>query len=163
MRFSSGSAANCALLRFAAVLPALFALAVAGCESNALSGAKLYPVKGKVLLPDGKPLQSGQVVFVGSKSMVTSSANIESDGGFAMKSSSNQGLPEGEYKIRIELGSTGTLKSKGSPPPVSGQFFDEDTSGLTATVTSDEAKNSFEFKLTPTKSETAAGERRGGK
>ena len=77
------------------------AVALGGCgEPNALSGAKLYPVKGKVLLEDGKPLTSGQVVFVGSKSMITSPATIASDGTFTFKAASGDGLPEGDYKIR---------------------------------------------------------------
>ena len=42
-------------------------------------------------------------------------------------------------------------KSKSQALPFADQFLDEDTSGLTATVTSDEAKNNFELKLIPTK------------
>ncbi len=102
MTCTSGWAARSGLIRVAWVMAAGLALAVGGCgEPNPLSGAKLYPVKGKVLLPDGKPLSSGQVVFVGSKMMVTSPATIESDGSFTFKSASGDGLPEGDYKVRI--------------------------------------------------------------
>ena len=51
-------------------------------------------------------------------------------------------------------------KSKGGLP-FDKQFLDEDASKLTATVTSDEAKNNFEFTLKPTKSESGAGGRQG--
>jgi hypothetical protein len=156
-----GRAAKIAVHRFAFVMTASLALAVGGCgERNELSTAKLYPVKGKVLLPDGKPLSSGHVVFVGTKSTVTSTATIESDGSFTFKGSSGDGLPEGEYKIKIEAGSGADGKSKSSLP-FANQFLDEDASGLTRTVTSDEANNNFELKLTPTKSESGGGEGRG--
>ena len=138
----------------------VLAVAVSGCESNALSHAKFYPVNGKVLLPDGKPLTSGHVVFVGTESTITSMATIESDGSFVFKGAAGDGLPLGAYKIRIEGGSGG--KSKAAYP-FAEQFLDEDASGLTATVTDDEAKNSFELKLNPTKSATGVGDRRGSR
>ncbi len=130
----------------------------AGCgEHNPLSGMTLYPVKGKVLLADGKPLTSGQVIFVATKSTITSTANIESDGGFSFKAPSGDGLPEGEYKVRIAAGSSGPLvKGVGGAPkaklPFDTMFLDEDSSGLTTTVTSDENKNNFELKLVPSNS-----------
>jgi len=144
------------LLRLEACgLMLLSLISCVGCgEGNSLSGQTLYPVKGKVLLPDGKPLTSGQVIFVATKSTITSAANIESDGGFALKGASGDGLPEGEYKIRIEAGSSATAV-KGSRGVVQGklrfdaQFLDEDASGLTATVTTEESKNNFELKLVP--------------
>jgi hypothetical protein len=139
------------------------AASAAGCEKDPLAGAKLYSVKGKVLLPDGKPLSAGSVVFVGSKSGITSSASIGSDGAFEIKAGSGAGLPDGDYKVRIEGGS-GTDSKRGAKSktgiPFDNQFLDEDASGLTATVTSDETKNDFEFKLIPKKSESGAGDRR---
>ncbi len=126
-----------------------------GCgESNPLGGQTFYPVKGKVLLADGKPLTSGQVIFVATKSTITSTANIESDGGFTFKAAAGDGLPAGEYKVRIEAGSSGpAVKGAGGAPkaklPFDGKFTDEDLSGLTANVTADESKNNFEFKLVP--------------
>jgi hypothetical protein len=86
------------------LLSALVVVGLAGCgERNPLSGLKIYPVKGKVTLPDGKALASGKVVFVATKSSITSSANLESDGSFTFKGGANgDGLPEGEYKVRLE-------------------------------------------------------------
>jgi hypothetical protein len=145
-------------LRLAACcLLGLIVIGVAGCESNPLSGVKLYPVKGKVLLANGKPLSAGQVVFVATKSTITSTANIESDGTFTFKGPSGDGLPEGEYKIRIDAGSSSQVNkgSRGAPEgklPFDSVFLDEDSSGLTCTVTSDETKNNFEFTLKPSAS-----------
>src|SRR6516164_7075574 len=111
-----------------------------GCEVNPLGGAKIYPVKGKVLLPDRKPLTSGQVVFVAAKSAITWTANIDSNGGFVIKGSLGEGLPEGDYRIRIEAG-TPTTAARGSAErsklnlPFPSKYLDEDTSELTVTVT----------------------------
>ena len=103
--------------------------------------AKAYPVKGKVVLPDGKPLTSGNVVFVATKSTVSSLAKIENDGSFTLN-----GLPEGKY-VCLEVGESSHAK-KGSPP-FPAKYLDEDGSDLAATVKSDETSNRFELKLTP--------------
>jgi hypothetical protein len=130
-----------------------------GCsESNSLSGAKLYPVKGKVILENGKPLTSGHITFVASKSTITSTADIGSDGVFSVK---GDGLPEGEYRVRVE---TSAAKRSGrtlvADLPFALKYLDEDASKLTATVTPDASKNSFEFKLDAKDSPASAG--RGG-
>ena len=126
---------------------------VAGCsETNPLVGLKLYPVKGKAVLSDGHPLTSGLVSFVATKSTISSSANIGTDGTFVFKGTQGDGLPEGEYKVRFEVGSGGGAEklAKGKPTvnaPFALKYLDEDSSGLTVTVTADEAKNNFEFNL----------------
>jgi hypothetical protein len=166
MRLSSSWLAKSASLRSHTLIVAFLLASVAGCEKNPLASVKLYSVKGKVLLADGKPLSSGHVVFVGNESMITTSANIESDGSFQIKSDSGGGVPEGAYKIRIEGGSGTDGKASGKPKgglPFDKQFLDEDASKLTATVTNDEAKNNFDFTLKPTKSEAGAGDREGGR
>jgi hypothetical protein len=131
------------------LLSAVVMVVLAGCgERNPLSGLKFYPVKGKVTLPDGKPLPSGKVIFVATKSTITSSANIESDGSFAFKGGANgDGLPEGEYKIRLEVGDS-TRAKKGTTPFPS-KYLDADSSDLTATVKPDESSNNLDLKLKP--------------
>ena len=75
-----------------------------------------YPVKGKVTLPDGKPLASAKVVFVGP---VTATTTTQSDGTFTFKGTKD-GLPAGDYKVRLEVAEAkGTAKKSG--PPVPGQ------------------------------------------
>jgi Carboxypeptidase regulatory-like domain len=119
------------------------AVGISGCGgASPFSAAKAYPVTGKVLMPDGNPLTSGSVVFVATMSTVSSLAKIESDGSFTLN-----GLPEGEYKVRLEVGESGHAK-KGSLPFPS-KYLDEDGSDLAATVKSDETANRFELKLTP--------------
>jgi hypothetical protein len=137
----------------ALLLAALLSVVAPGCgESNPLSGVKFYPVKGKVMLSDGKPLTSGRVVFVATKSTITSTADIESDGAFAFKGNSGVGLPDGEYKIRFEAGSSGSPVKGASArlkatAPFAMKYLDEDSSKLTAMVAPDESKNNFEFTL----------------
>ncbi len=109
MRVYSGWPSNPAL----AVLTSMVLFVCVGCDNNnPLASATLYPTKGKVLLPDGKPLTSGHVVFVAAKSTITATANIESDGSFVFKGATGDGLPEGDYKIRIDAGS-GTDSKRG--------------------------------------------------
>jgi hypothetical protein len=119
------------------------AVGISGCGGGSpYSAAKAYPVTGKVLAPDGNPLTSGNVVFVATKSTVSSLAKIENDGSFTLN-----GLPEGKYKLRLEVGESSHAK-KGSLPFPS-KYLDEDGSDLAATVKSDETSNRFELKLTP--------------
>jgi hypothetical protein len=138
-------------------------VALAGCGgSNPLSGVKVYPVKGKVTLPDGKPLGSGKAVFVGTKLSITSSANIESDGSFTFKGGANgDGLPEGEYKVRLET--DGATRTKKGTPPFPAKYLDEDASDLTATVKPDESSNNFDLKLTPNSSSSPSSSSRGSR
>ena len=67
---------------------------------------KTYPVKGKVLLADGKPLTGGRVVFMLPEKGLEFEGPIESDGSFSIKGSQGEGTPEGTYKVRIEPDST---------------------------------------------------------
>jgi hypothetical protein len=131
--------------RLAWAIAVAMAVALVGCgEGNPLASATLYPVKGKVTLPDGKPLTAGSVIFAGTKVSVTNSAPIGSDGTFSR--AAKEGLPEGEYKVRIEAVNTGAAKKKATFP-FSMKYLDEDASGLTATV-KPEGPNDFDFKLT---------------
>ncbi len=83
-----------------AVAIALTAL-LTGCsdQSDPLGSSSFYPVKGKVTLPDGKPLAAVNVVFAGP---ATSTATTGSDGTFTVKGTKD-GLPEGDYKVRLEV------------------------------------------------------------
>jgi hypothetical protein len=127
---------TCCLLLTAPV--GLYGCGVGGFSS----GGNVYPVKGKIVLPDGKPLTSGTVVFVATKSTATSLAKIEDNGSFIIN-----GLPEGEYKVRLEVGLSSQAKKGTTPFP--SKYLDEDASDLAAKVTSDETANNFDFKLTP--------------
>ncbi len=140
-----------------AVAAALAALLV-GCgdDNKAPNLGSYYPVTGKVTQPDGKPLASANVVFIGP---VTATTTTQSDGTFTFKGAKD-GLPVGDYKIRLEAEAKGTAKHPIlSVPP---KYLDEDSSELTATVKSAESNN-FDLKLTPGSSDAtgkSAGDRR---
>jgi hypothetical protein len=152
-------------MRLAWWLSASIAVVLAGCGGS-YSAPNLYPAKGKVLLADGKPLTAGRVVFVSNKPSITAAANIEGDGGFAFKAASGDGLPEAEYKVRIESGASGGSKRPGgrlkTNLPFATEYLDEDYSDLKAIVTTDESKNNFELKLAA-KSPSDSTQRRSGR
>ena len=72
---------------------------LSGCGEPTYSTATLYPVKGQILLSDGKPLTSGQVVLVSNQD-VEFPGKVGSDGRFSIKSGAGEGAPEGEYTVR---------------------------------------------------------------
>lgn len=141
--------------RSAWALAAATGALLAGCGGEGVKLGTLYPVKGKVTLPDGKPLAQTRVVFSGP---VTGDAVTGSDGTFAFKEGA--GLPAGDYKVRLEVvEAKGTLKRPIAPFP--SQYGDEDGSGLTAAV-KPEGPNDFHFELKKGEA-TGKGPRRTGR
>ncbi len=140
-------------------------LALAGCgggEGNdSFLGMQRYPVKGKVVLADGKPLTGGRVIFLSDAPPGSAAADIGSDGSFEFKGASGDGLPVAKYKVHITTPPPAGSRTA-TKPAFASKYLDEDTSGLSATVTSDESKNQFEFKL-DTKNATAPGSSPGGR
>ena len=140
-------------------------LALAGCSGDPGATANTgtyYPVSGQVLLPDGKPLSGGKVVFLpkGGEN-ATSSGEVGPDGKFSLKPpGGKEGLPPGQYKVRIDPppamlahGPRGEAK----PLPFSSNYTDIDgDTGLEATVK--DGPTSLEpFKLTPPAKKKADG------
>jgi hypothetical protein len=128
---------------------ALLAVSLVGCGSrDPVSSATFYPVKGKITLPDGKPLGGTKVIFSGP---IRSDTITESDGTFTIKGE-KPGLPAGDYAVYLE--GNATLKGKFPTLPFPGKYLDEDSSDLKAKVTP-EGPNDFDFKLTKGESGTA--------
>jgi len=129
-------------------LVAAVGMTVAGCGQGSFRSGPDYPVKGKVLLADGKPLRSGRVVFVSSATALSYAGPIGDDGGFELKQGDRVGAPAGDYKVRVEIDETSLPKSRGksSNLPFPAKYRDEDTSKLTATVKA-ESEKPLEFKL----------------
>jgi hypothetical protein len=126
--------------------------AFAGCGESSSLNKPFYPVKGKVILADGKPLTTGSVLFVGVSTNISVAAPIGSDGAFEF-TGDKPGLPVGEYRVAIGLeGRQGTqAKSSRSRPkeniPFPAKYLDEDASKLTADVKADSSSNDFTFTL----------------
>jgi hypothetical protein len=127
------------------------AAALAGCGEGRPNVGATYPVKGKVTLPDGKPLARTRVIFEGP---VSNESVTETDGSFTI---AGGGLPAGDYKVRLQV-----VESQGSPKhpvlPFPDKYLDEDRSDLRAVV-KPEGPNELDFKLTKGDPKVNAGTR----
>jgi hypothetical protein len=118
----------------------LAAIAVTGCgDSDAPPIVKVYDVKGKVVLADGKPLTDARIYFVPTDGLMTPVGTVGPDGSFSLRTGqSGEGAVPGEYKVRIEPEDASLLPGgrgpKGKRLPFPAKYLDEDTSKLTVTV-----------------------------
>ncbi|MDR3634103.1 MAG: carboxypeptidase-like regulatory domain-containing protein [Isosphaeraceae bacterium] len=120
----------------------LVSLSGCGADDGGVKKVTVYPVKGSVVLADGKPLSGGKVYFVPKDGALTSEGKIGSDGTFALVTGgSGEGAPPGDYKVRVAPEDTSLLAgkkaAKGKALPFPSKYLDEDSSGLTATVKAD--------------------------
>ncbi|MBX6311954.1 MAG: hypothetical protein IRY99_03390 [Isosphaeraceae bacterium] len=119
-------------------LALLSLLAWSGCGGAGPYSGALYPVKGQVLLADGKPLTGGSVQFIPKNGGLPCSGKIEPDGTFSLVTQpARDGAAPGEYKVRIEPSSE-LLSRKGGAGkklPFAARYRDYDgETGLTATI-----------------------------
>jgi hypothetical protein len=83
------------------IFPLLLSVAV-GCGSGQYTGP-VYPVRGRVLLADGKPMTAGAVQFIPAPGGLLASGAIGKDGTFTLVSlDRREGAAPGAYKVRIE-------------------------------------------------------------
>lgn len=122
--------------RRVALLLVFVPLALAGCGQH---GPALYPVTGKVVGADGKPLEHATVVFHpvagdAGPNAVKPRGKVGADGAFTLTThTAGDGAPAGEYRVTVEL----WLGGKGDEPPANRlpqKFAKPDQSGLKATV-----------------------------
>jgi hypothetical protein len=127
----------------------VLACLTAGCaDRSGVTGLNvaLYPVKGRVLLPDGKPLGAGAVEFVLVDGPAISSAGeLTPDGSFALETEGvGSGAPAGAYRVRVVPPADAfTTKTRrhvkatfvdARKLPYDSKYLDEDASGLKVTV-----------------------------
>jgi Carboxypeptidase regulatory-like domain len=143
MSLIDGQCENTGPRPLALFLTVLLSVGTWGCsDRDPLIGVTLYPVKGKVTLPDGQTMAGLKVNFWGP---TTDSATTGSDGTFAF-TGKKEGLPAGDYKVSLEIAYTAKA-SKNTKLPFPSRYLDEDSSRLTAKVTAD-GPNDYDFKLT---------------
>jgi predicted small lipoprotein YifL len=114
----------------------LLCVALAGCGSK---GPTLYPVTGKVVAADGKPVANASVVFHPTGAADPSAAKprgkTDADGKFSLTTATtDDGAPSGEYRVTVEQWLAGP---KSDDPPANrlpAAYATPDKSGLTATV-----------------------------
>jgi hypothetical protein len=126
-----------AWLLFALCLPAL-----TGC-----GGEGLYPVSGKVVYKDGKPVTAGFVIFEPVSQKISARGEIRTDGSFQVSTRrENDGALEGEYKVLIRPPPL-PEEGKARPAPIHPRFQNLDTTPFHFTVTRDRKKNHFTLEV----------------
>jgi hypothetical protein len=106
--------------RFA--LMALGALVLAAGCSGGAKVPKTYPVSGKVLQADGKPMTGGVVQFVPKNNLdVTTSGEIQADGSFTLSTVAENkkvtGATEGPHTVTVLPPVQSQKSEQGSAPP----------------------------------------------
>jgi hypothetical protein len=124
-------------------LAAVSLLGLTGCGGPGPYTGSLYPVKGQVLLADGRPLAGGTVHFIPKQGGLPATGKIEADGTFSLKSKTREGAAPGEYKVRIEPSAKFLVKKGRAAPklPFASKYREYDgNTGLTAIVNAGETQ-----------------------
>lgn len=122
-------------LVLAFTVTSLLSVVLAGCGRGRPEVDLVDSVRGKVLLPTGKPLKGGRVVLRPTAALhgvagpVT--AEVASDGSFAIEGSdSGKKLAAGEYKVFVNLSGNPRLRMLRRQVPEKYQSIDDDESDL---------------------------------
>jgi hypothetical protein len=113
---------------------AWLAILFTGCSGSSFSTLTTYEVKGRVELPNGKPLSAGRVTFVAADGLLPqASGDLQPDGEFSLSTRvPGDGAAPGKYKVRIEPAESKNRRVARPGFPV--KYVDEDSSGLVITV-----------------------------
>jgi hypothetical protein len=117
---------------------AVVVLAVGCGAASSLPPETIYPVQGKVVLPNGKPVTEGTVQFYPVKAGHAASGKINADGTFTLETPDiGPGAPAGEFTVVVQAPVT-MAPGKGDPKDIKSsvpaKFQDQDTSTLKQTV-----------------------------
>jgi hypothetical protein len=131
------------------------ALFVLGCSEG---GPEIVPVSGTVLL-DGKPVSGAGVLFTPVADGPLATGTTDDQGRYSLTTGERAGAVPGEHQVTITLMKTsgliteeGGLSGGVAPGGVKTEWFvpqkysRPETSGLTATVASDEKEYNFDLK-----------------
>lgn len=109
---------------------------IAGCGESAPAAAPLHQVKGKVVYKDASALSGMKIQFLPkTPTGRPATGDIKSDGTFELKSADGDGIPEGDYRVKLVL--PPAAKGKVAKSSISSEYFDEDGMQLSATIKSD--------------------------
>jgi hypothetical protein len=113
----------------------LLTLILAGCDG----GLQTYPVQGKVVFPNGKPLAGGSVEFLTKDTegkALNARGPINADGTFQVKTRDQEGAVAGKHQIIVlPLRVDAVSKTTVVPPnPIDPRYSSYATSGLSFTV-----------------------------
>lgn len=122
------------------LLAASLALPLAGCGD---SGPALYPVKGTVTF-NGKPLNTGSVMFVPQSKGPAAYGPIAEDGTYNLTTDDKDGALPGKHRVMINaVKDNGVSAAHSYLIPAK---FGSDASGLDAEVT-EQDENTIDFAL----------------
>jgi len=117
-----------------------------GCSSKPASPIPLKNVTGTVTL-NGDPLPAGSITFMPVAGTNSCTGEIV-DGKFTLSTfSKDDGAPPGEYKVAVTAWTTPPEMGVEGVPAIPKQYFDANTSGLSATI-SEDAKQEVPIALT---------------
>jgi len=120
------------------------ALFIAGC------GSGHYTVRGKVVFPDGTPMEGGWVNFEKFEKGITHSADspVEPDGTFELRTvRPGDGVPPGKYRVLVKAQEVTLAEGIRRTPRIQPKYESFETSDIELTV---EPKSNF-FTITVTK------------
>jgi hypothetical protein len=121
----------------------LFALFIVGC------GPSFHTVRGKVVFPDGSPLEGGWVNFEKTEGDPPPSADspVEADGTFELRTAKpGDGVPAGKYRVLVKAKEWTLAESKRRTFRIHPKFESFETSGIELVV--EPKTNFFEIKVT---------------
>jgi len=140
----------------------VIAVVCLGCGDG---GPKLYPATGTVTL-DGKAVEGAEVAFVSDTAPVAT-GTTDASGKFKLNTGGKEGAAAGEYRVMVTKSSAPPSNMPANPTPEDMRKMAMDktipkpqpllpikyaaaqTTDLTATVTTDKAKNDFPLGLKP--------------
>lgn len=127
---------------------------LAGCGGGASDAPETVPAGGTVTV-DGKPVAGLSVAFI-PKNGKLAVGETDTEGKFTLTTNEpDDGAVAGTYSVAINRAQDQVTEAmpgmegyqKPEPPPFDKKYTDASTSGLTATVDADPAKNDFTFEL----------------
>lgn len=133
----------------------LLLLVALGCGA---SGPRLYPVTGRVVLKDGKPV-AGAVVEFAAADGSGARGKTDADGRFELSTGGRKGAAAGPHRVAVVQmlvadGAAAHVKPHHAPLVIHPKYAKLETSGLTRDVAA--GANDFALELDP------AAEKRGG-
>lgn len=123
---------------------------IASCGCGGGDQLKTFPVTGRVILPDGKPLAGGLVTFQSVEHKVSASGTVDADGICRLGTYKlADGAVAGRHRAAVAAPAIqGDPDLPANPPMIAAKFNNPETSGLECTVMPGQ-NNEFTFQVGP--------------
>lgn len=124
----------------------LLAVVAVGCNRG--GQIPTYPVSGKVVFPDGHPLEGGSIIFESQEHGLSARSVINPDGTFKLGTyRQGDGAVAGEHRVAVVPPVNMEIdRDQSRPPPIiHPKYSDIEVSGLDCTVEPKKRGNRFTF------------------